>query len=95
MTAPAVSRYKNVAGAVAKLVTVCAVSGQIVVSGNSGTLGLDKSTGCWNYDSINLRNDPKNPNIINHIALVKPNMFIGWTTTESMQIRRRPRLPRL
>lgn len=61
----------------------CASGGQSKVSGNSGTLGLDKADGTWYAHAINARNDLKNPNIITQPALVQPSLGIGWRVTDN------------
>ncbi len=63
----------------------CGVGDRNRVTGNSGTLGLDKGTGEWFFHAINARIDLKNPNIRTTIALVKPVLFIGWTVTDSVE----------
>ncbi len=60
-----------------------ASGGQNVISGNSGTLSLDKAQGEWYYHSINSRNSNKIQNIIQSGALVAPSMLIGWTVTDA------------
>lgn len=61
----------------------CSTGAQNRISGNGGTLGLDKGSGEWYFHGINVRNDLKNPNIFSSIALVKPVLFIGWRVTDS------------
>ncbi len=60
----------------------CKVGNQNVISGNTGTLGLDKASGCWFFTAINARSSLKNPNIIASLALVKPVIFVAWRTTD-------------
>lgn len=62
----------------------CRDGGRNKVSGNTGTLGIDKATGVWYFHGINVRNDMKNPNIIASAALVKPVLTIGWRVTDNV-----------
>lgn len=62
----------------------CVSGGESRVTGNSGTLGLDKAQGIWYLHGVNVRNDPKNPNVIDNPALVKPVMLIAWRTTDNV-----------
>ncbi|PHS61013.1 MAG: hypothetical protein COB09_18880 [Thalassobium sp.] len=63
----------------------CATKGQNVITGNSGTLSLDKAEGDFYLHGVNARNDNKDPNMIASSALVAPVMFIGWTVTDNVE----------
>lgn len=61
----------------------CATGNQNKVTGNSGTLSLDKDSGFWYRSGINNRASNKDPNRITSAALVAPTLFIAWTVTDS------------
>ncbi|MCK5605242.1 hypothetical protein KAR91_25345 [Candidatus Pacearchaeota archaeon] len=74
----ALADYSSCVGAVN-----CISGGQNVVSGNSGTLSLDKAQGCWYYFGINVRTSLKSPSVIDSAALVAPTLLIGWRVTDN------------
>lgn len=63
----------------------CPTGGNNIVSGNSGTLSIDKTAGVWYFHSINVRTDAKSPNQINSAALTAPTIIVGWTVTDNAQ----------
>jgi len=56
-----------------------------IITGNSGTLGLDKAQGEWYFFGINADTNRKDENFRLSVALVKPVMFIGWTVTDNVE----------